>query len=140
MFPIRLFLLIAAVFVTELPVRAMAFENSRELVEYCESAVAGVEGSGHDIEIPNTKEALLCWGYMEALQDLSALMDQNRVRVLGVCPPQQGRLLDLVRAFVAYARSHRTTLPENSAAAVMRALQQIYPCAAASTQGAQLPP
>jgi hypothetical protein len=42
--------------------------------------VAGVEGSGNEIEIPNTQEALLCWGYMEALQDLSALVDQNGTR------------------------------------------------------------
>jgi Rap1a immunity proteins len=139
-FAVRLFLLLAAALIIGRPGPALAVENSRELAKYCEAAVAGVEGSGNEIEIPNTQEALLCWGYMEALQDLSALVDQNGTRVLGVCPPQQGRLLDLVRSFVAYADSHPINLPKNSAAAAVRALQQVYPCADARTQGAQLPP
>jgi hypothetical protein len=121
--------LVAAVVLTVLFPRPLAaVENSRELVSYCEAAEKGVSGSGREVEIPATKEALLCWGYMEAFQDLAALADQNGARLLGACPPEQGTLLELVHSFVAYARAHRADLPDNSAVAVIKALQQAYPC------------
>ena len=121
--------LVAAVFLIVLfPRHLAAIENARELVAYCEAAEQGVTGSGHEVEIPATREAVQCWGYMEAFQDLSALVDQNGTRLLGACPPEQGTLLDLVHSFVAYARAHRADLPDKSAVAVIKALQQAYPC------------
>ena len=33
-----------------------------------------------------------------------------------------------IHSFVEYAHSHRTTLPDNSAVAVIMALTQAYPC------------
>jgi Ssp1 endopeptidase immunity protein Rap1a len=127
--------LVAAVFLIVLvPRQLVAVESSRELASYCEAAEKGVTGTGHEVEIPATQEALQCWGYMEAFQDLSALVDQNGTRLLGVCPPEQGTLLDLVHAFVAYARAHRADLPDKSAVAVIRALQQAYPCPARGQQ------
>ena len=52
---VRLFLLLAAALVIGLPVPVLAVENSRELAKYCEAAVAGVEGSADEIEIPNIR-------------------------------------------------------------------------------------
>jgi Rap1a immunity proteins len=127
--------LVAAVFLIVLfPRHLAAIESARELVGYCEAAEKGVTGSGHEVEIPATPEALQCWGYMEAFQDLSALVDQSGTRLLGVCPPEQGTLLDLVHSFVAYARTHRADLPDKSAVAVIKALQQAYPCPARGQQ------
>src|SRR5262245_17993511 len=115
-----------------LPHSVAAIESSRELLSYCQAVERGVTGSGREIEIPATREALLCWGYLEAFQDLSALADPNGNRLLGVCPPEDGTLRDLLRAFVAYASSREAELPRNSAVAVMRALRQAYPCPSAS--------
>jgi len=121
--------LFAAVFVLPLfPSHLAAIDDSRELASYCEAVERGVVGTGTEVEIPDTKEAVLCWGYMEAFQHLAALADQNGARVLGACPPEKETLLDLVRSFVVYARSHRSALPDNTAVAVLSALQQTYPC------------
>src|SRR5512144_758662 len=91
----RISVVIALFLATVFPGRAMALENSRQLADYCEAVDSGVVGRGQEVEIPGTKEAILCWGYMEALQDLSALVDQSGNRILGACLPEKGTLLDL---------------------------------------------
>jgi len=67
-------------------------------------------------------------GYMQAMQDLSVLADEDGRRIMGACPPQRTTLLELIQAFVSYARSHE--LPDNAALAVTRALQEAFPCKA----------
>ena len=132
--------LLAAFFLcVVLPHQLAAVENSRELVSYCEAAVKGVVGTGDEIEIPATKEALLCWGYVEAFQDLARLADQSGRKLLGVCPPEQGTLLDLVRSFVAYAHSHWSELSDNTAISVLQSLQQAYPCSQRSQSSRRRP-
>jgi len=131
---IRVVLFVAAVLIVLFPRHLAAIESARELASYCEAAEKGVTGNGREVEIPATKEALVCWGYMEAFQDLSALADPGGARLLGACLPEQGTLLDLVHSFVAYARAHRADLPDNTAVAVIKALQQTYPCPARGQQ------
>jgi Rap1a immunity proteins len=108
---------------------AAAIENADELVGYCQSLERGAKGARH-IYIPNTREALTCWGYMQAMQDLSVLADENGYRIMGACPPEQTTTLQLIRSFVRYARAHRSQLPGNAVVAVFRALRQAYPCGA----------
>ena len=66
------------------------------------------------IDIPRTREALVCWGYMNAMQDLSVWVDQNGNRILGSCPSEKVTTLDLIRAFLKYGRSYRGELPQQS--------------------------
>jgi len=40
-------------------------------------------GAGEQIRIPFTQKALVCWGYMQAMQDLSALADEDGRRIMG---------------------------------------------------------
>jgi hypothetical protein len=65
---------------------------------------------------------------MQAIQDLSMLVDENGHRLLGACPPENTRLRDFVRAFLVYERSHRSGVEDNTVVAVTKALQQAYPC------------
>jgi hypothetical protein len=51
---------------------AAAVENAHELAGYCQSLERGAKGAGPHIYIPRTREALTCWGYMRAMQDLGA--------------------------------------------------------------------
>jgi hypothetical protein len=95
---------------------------------YCQSLKRGARGAGRQIYIPNTREALTCWGYMQAMQDLSVLVDENGHRIMGACPPEQTTTLQLIRLFIRYARTHRTELPGNALVAVFRALRAAYPC------------
>lgn len=110
------------------PPAARAIESPGQLASHCRKLDKGARGSGESIQIPNTKEALLCWGYMQAIQDLSMLADENGHRLLGACPPENTRLRDFVRAFLVYERSHRSGVEDNTVVAVTKALQQAYPC------------
>jgi hypothetical protein len=107
---------------------ARAIDSARELVESCQELEKDREGAGKDILIPNSKEALVCWGYMQAMQDLSVLVDQHGRRVIGSCPPEETTSLRLIHAFLAYARSHASEVEGNAAAVVIKALQESFPC------------
>jgi Rap1a immunity proteins len=97
-------------------------------VNACQELERDREGSGNDVLIPNSKEALLCWGYMQAMQDLSVLVDQHGRRVIGACPPEETTSLALIHAFLVYARAHASELKGNAAAVVIKALQESFPC------------
>ena len=108
--------------------QAQAANSTRDLLNDCESLERGKQGSGRLIDIPRTREALVCWGYMNAMQDISIWVDQNGNRILGSCPSEKVTTLDLIRAFLKYGRSYRGELPSNPALAVTMAFQQAFPC------------
>jgi hypothetical protein len=108
--------------------QARSIENARELASACQNLEKGTRGSGSNIQIPNTQAALLCWGYMHAMQDLSVLADEEGHRFMGACPPADTTLLQLIQAFNTYAKSHSGDLKGNATLAVMKALQLAYPC------------
>ena len=78
-----------------------AFENGHELAKDCDVLKKRVAGTGQQIRIPNSKEALLCWGYMQAMQDLVMLTTPT----IGSCPPKETTTLDLLNSFLRYVRS-----------------------------------
>ena len=108
------------------PVDARA--ATRELAGDCHRLLQGKHGSGEQIRIPFTKKALVCWGYMQSMQDFAAFSDENGRPMLGICLPDRATLLDIVQAFVRYADGHGKDLPDNAAVAVTQALQAAYPC------------
>jgi len=111
-----------------LSLSAHAMGSAPELADDCRSVLQAKTGAGEQIRIPFTKKALVCWGYMQAMQDLSALADEDGRRIMGACPPERTTLLELIQAFVSYARSHAGKLPDNAALAVSRALHEAFPC------------
>ena len=58
---------------------ARSIESARELSIYCRIVERGVKGTGRHAYIPHTREALTCWGYMQAMEDLSVLADGRRI-------------------------------------------------------------
>ena len=124
----RVFGVLLAVLLAIVPDHAYAMGSARELARDCRTLLQGKRGSGKEIQIPFTRRALVCWGYMQAIQDFSVLADPEGRRVLGACPREKTTLLELIEAFVAYARSHARDLPENAALAVTQALQEAFPC------------
>jgi Ssp1 endopeptidase immunity protein Rap1a len=125
---IRVLTVTCLALVAGLPLSAHAMGSARELADDCRSLLQAKPGTGEQIRIPFTKKALVCWGYMQAMQDLSVLADEDGRRIMGACPPQRTTLLELIQAFVSYARSHE--LSDNAALAVTRALQEAFPCKA----------
>lgn len=120
------------VLLVAVPIEAHADGSAHDLAGECRILLQGKRGSGEHIRIPFTKPALVCWGYMQAMQDFAALVDDNGRRMLGACLPDRATLVDIVRAFVKYAGSHDKDLPANAAVAVTAALQSAYPCAPAA--------
>ena len=75
-------------------------------------------------------DAVLCVGYMQAMQDLSVLSNENQQRLLGSCPAATTTLHQLIQAFVDYSRTHPDRGDENAAVTVIRSFQVAYPCPA----------
>jgi hypothetical protein len=107
---------------------AQALEGARDLLNDCQSLERGKTGSGHLIQIPKTTEALVCWGYFQAMQDLSIWVEEDGHKIMGSCPPEGTTRLALIHSFVKYARSHSSKLQDNAALVVMRAFQESFPC------------
>ena len=113
---------------------AAAVENAHELAGYCRSLERGAKDAARHsakwrhIYIPASQEALTCWGYMQGMQDLSVLADEEGHRIMGACPPERATTLQLIQSFVRYTRAHRTELQGNAVVAVFRALREAYPC------------
>jgi hypothetical protein len=107
---------------------AQAASPVRDLLNGCQSLERGKRGHGKQIEIPQMRGSLVCWGFMKAMQDLSVWTDENGNKILGSCPPERTTTLDLIHSFVRYGRSHRRELPGNAAAAVAKAFQEAFPC------------
>jgi Rap1a immunity proteins len=105
-----------------------AADRAPRMSDYCQALEKGTKKSGEHLRIPNTKEALLCWGYMQAMQDLSVLVTPEGQSLIGSCPPEQTTLLQLIHIFIAHERSNRRREEGNTAAAVIKALQDAFPC------------
>src|ERR1700676_5319855 len=84
-----------------------AGDRAPRMSDYCQALEKGTKKSGEHLRIPNTKEALLCWGYMQAMQDLSVLVTPEGQSLIGSCPPEQTTLLQLIHIFIAHERSNR---------------------------------
>jgi hypothetical protein len=108
--------------------KAQAVESAGDLASFCHQLEQGTKGNGAHIRIPETSAALQCWGYMQAMQDLSVLVDENGNRLIGSCPPEQITMLQLIRSFSAYAKTHHGDLQNKPAVEVIKALQQAFPC------------
>lgn len=75
-----------------------------------------------------------CWGHLEAYLDLATvtLADPdlpNATHPLGACPPAaQMNFANMVKMFLAYARSHPADLQQTAAKVVSTMLIEKYPC------------
>jgi hypothetical protein len=107
---------------------ARAFETARELAAQCQGVDVSVLRSERDAYIPGTSAASQCWGYMQAMQDLLALVDDDGKRIMGVCPNEQTSLLQMTHTFVGYAERHSSDLSNDAALIVVQALKETFPC------------
>src|SRR5277367_1075341 len=107
---------------------AQAFETARDLATKCKSVDASALRSERDAYIPGTSAALQCWGYIQAMQDLLVLVDDDGKRIMGVCPNEQTSLLQMTHAFVGYAARHSGDLSNDAALIVVQALKEAFPC------------
>jgi len=107
---------------------ARATEGASDMVHNCQNLERGTKGRGEHIRIPNTRPALLCWGYMQAMQDMSVLVTSEGRRLGGSCPPEQTTLLQLIHIFISRERANPSEERGNTASAVIKAFQDAFPC------------
>ena len=99
---------------------------SAELLQSCEAVISWAGPvAGQTIDIPT--EGLPCWYYMEAIQNMSVLVDQAGEPLLGVCPPPDTTAMDYVRIFVRSARENAAK-EGNAAALAVQELARAFPC------------
>jgi len=62
---------------------ARALETPQQFAKNCEVLEVATKGKRQKLQIPKASPALLCWGYMQAMQDISALADHDGRRIAG---------------------------------------------------------
>jgi hypothetical protein len=70
--------------------KASASESARELASDCQSLERGSRGAGAHVKIPNTKQALQCWGYCERCR-IRPFCRSDGHRIMGSCPRNRRR-------------------------------------------------
>lgn len=100
-----------------------------DLLNACQVLDRGVEVAGPEVRLPNDARAYMCWGYMQAAQNFAVLLLEGTSRpLLGACVTPEATLLQLIRVFTHYARSHRAKLKLQAGEVVMGAFQDSFPC------------
>lgn len=98
-----------------------------QLLQSCQNVLraAGARDKA-TIDIPVA--GLACWYYMSAVQNMSAVVDQNGRPLLGICAPEGTTLIQYVRIFARYAQLHPEKDMDNAAPLVLHALLDAFPC------------
>ena len=122
-------ILLAMLWLAMLIVPAAAIQNAGELLSACEDFERSVKDKGGgQLSLPLKGDVYTCFGFMNAIQDLSVLLNSDTTRLLGSCPPPSSRVSQLIRVFTNYARKHPETLHEKAGDVAVLALQNAFPC------------
>ena len=104
-------------------------ETGSTLLQACEALEREAHLEGDNIRLPNKPDVHKCWGYMSAVQDFSAVwVDDPPKPLLGYCPAPGTKLMQHIRVFNNYARTHPQELHEKAPVLVMRAMLSAFPC------------
>jgi hypothetical protein len=122
----RFGLLALTLFVLSAPAHS---ENGDELLQACESLERGARISGDQVQLPPRPDVHICWGYMSAVQDFSILRDPETKKTLfRSCPGPNTTLIQFIRIFTNYARTHPQQLHDKASLLVYQAMQSAFPC------------
>lgn len=111
------------------PSMALAQQNANTLLSHCSLLLQTSQANGGAISFSDAPEAAICWGFMQAMQDLSSIsFDGGKRTVTGACLPSDSSASQLVRVFVNYAQSHPAQLHERPSLVVLRAFSSAFPC------------
>ena len=126
---VRALAMAAAAIVTAASVSPAQAVTGQELLRQCEALERGALVSGETVQLPKSQDAATCWVYMEALQDLTATVEEEGgPSLIGSCVPPETTRMELVRAFTKYARVHRADLDLRATALIIPALSSAFPC------------
>lgn len=112
---------------SSLPARSL--ESANELLGGCEGFLRAYRpaGAGFRLEAPNGA-VYECWGYINAFQQLSALVDDGHKPLTGACVPPEGTAVQILRVVVAYLQRHPERLHERAGLVALSAMREAFPC------------
>lgn len=100
-----------------------------QLLQSCQSVLRAAGATDKaTVQIPVA--GLECWYYMSAVQNMSAVVDQDGRPLLDICAPAGTTLIQYVRIFARYAQRHPEKDTDNAAPLVLHALLDAFPCGA----------
>ena len=103
--------------------------DGEELLRKCEALERGALIKGETVRLPKSADAVECWYYMAAVQDIAATVEtEGGPSLIGSCVKPNATRMDIVRAFTKYARSHKDDLDLRATALVIPALIEAFPC------------
>lgn len=103
-------------------------ETANELLSGCEDFLDAYRPSGVGFTLrPESASVYECWGYINAIMQLSALTDHGRT-LTGACPAPAFSALQVIEVLVAYLRKHPEALHERAGVVAVFALRQAFPC------------
>jgi hypothetical protein len=103
-------------------------QSARELLHVCELLQRGIHVKGAQVLIPPGSGVAQCWGFMLAVQQYSTLADRDGRTLLGACPKPDTTTTQVLRTFIAYARSHPDKLGLPAADVAFNAMAEAFPC------------
>jgi Rap1a immunity proteins len=103
-------------------------ESANELLSSCEDFLDAYRPSGVGFTLqPEGGPAYECWGYINAILQLSALTDHGRT-LTGACLAPATSALQIIEVVVAYLQGHPQELHERAGVEAVYALRQAFPC------------
>jgi hypothetical protein len=103
-------------------------QTAGEMLRSCEILQRNAHTEGSSVFLPPDIDARQCWGFMAAVQQFSALADQNGKPLLNWCVPEDTKQSDIVRIFVDYARAHPDKVNLIAAAVAYNAMADAFLC------------
>lgn len=103
-------------------------DDARSLEASCRGMALGTKATSRRTDAGGSADSILCLGYMQAIQSIVVLADEQGQRLFGACPPEDTTLGELIKVFLAHARNHRDEPGANAALAVLTSLQAAFPC------------
>jgi hypothetical protein len=105
-------------------------ETGNELLQACEALEREARISGDKIQLPARTDAHRCWGYMGAVQDFSVIIADEKTGkpLFNSCPGPDTTLMQFIRVFTNYARTHPQELHDKASLIVYRAMVSAFPC------------
>jgi hypothetical protein len=97
-------LLLSLMLTSRMSVSARAIETGDELLNACQEFEKTVRTTSTDLIQMEGAQAYICWGFMNAMQGVSRIVDGGKP-ILGSCAPPNSSLTQPIRVFTNYALS-----------------------------------
>jgi len=122
---------LAAVLVMIGPTRTRAQSFGTDLAYDCEillKAATPGSASGTFSVAAGHSQAAVCYGFVSAIQQLSALEIEPAHTITYTCLPPNSSIMQLVQAIVDYGHRHPDQLKQTAGSFTLNALREVFPC------------